>query len=351
MIVQISRIVFIATGALSGLAVSRLIDWTEQTGFPEYFVIFIFIILGSLIGYVFGGIIGRELTRLFGRAEERLADTVPTDLILGALGLIGGLIVGLLVSVPLRLVEPRWLSFVAESAVLAVMALLGVRVALVKRENVARAFPRLNTAGHAQTPAGVPPKYLDTSAVIDGRFVELARGGFLEGSLRVPRFVLAELQTLADSGDDARRARGRRGLDLLETLGGQDVEIEVFEADYPDLSDVDDKLMRVAEDTSGAILTVDYNLSKVARVKGVTVLNLHELATAMRPAFLPGEVIRLHVVKPGKEDDQGVGYLDDGTMVVVQGGRERIGEEIDTEVTSVLQTSAGRMIFTKARLP
>ena len=185
--------------------------------------------------------------------------------------------------------------------------------------------------------------------MIDSRFVELRRLGFLPGSLRVPRFVLAELQTLADSADDTRRARGRRGLDLLASLPAADA-VPVFETDYPDTPQVDEKLMRLAVDARGSIITVDYNLSKVARVRGIDVINLNEAASALRPNYIPGEIIRLKVAKQGKDADQGVGYLDDGTMVVVQSGRELIGTEADVEVTSVLQTSAGRMIFARPSL-
>ena len=187
---------------------------------------------------------------------------------------------------------------------------------------------------------------LDTSAVIDARFVELKRLGFLPGTLRVPRFVLAELQTLADSADETRRARGLRGLDLLASLPPED-SVSVFESDYPDTPQVDDKLMRLAVDAKSSLVTVDYNLTKVARVRGIDVTNLNEAAAALRPNYIPGELMRLKVVKPGKESDQGVGYLDDGTMVVVQSGRALVGREADLEVTSVLQTSAGRMIFAR----
>ncbi|MBE0417843.1 MAG: hypothetical protein IBX63_08750, partial [Coriobacteriia bacterium] len=170
----------------------------------------------------------------------------------------------------------------------------------------------------------------------------------VEGDLRVPRFVLGELHILSDSADDTRRARGRRGLDLLSRLRDEDSRrVEVFEADYPDIPDVDNKLLRLAAETGATVLTVDHNLTSVARVRGVAVLNLNEVASAMRPNHLPGERIRLRIAKEGKEQAQGVGYLEDGTMVVVADGRDHVGGEADVEVTSVLQTSAGRMIFSR----
>ncbi len=348
MIVHISRIILIVSGALSGLALSGLINWSEQTGFPEYFVIIILVILGSLIGYLFGGILGRELSLVMRRFEERLQDTAPTDIVLGALGLLLGLLAGVLVGTTVRDVQPKWVSFVSQSALLALFAYAGLGVALMKRKDIARAFPRLNNPAPSGEDASQRVFYLDTSAVIDARFRELALSGWLEGKLLVPRFVLAELHTLADSSEDVRRARGRRGLDLLETLRGDGTSIEVFEVDFPEFTDVDDKLMHLAAETRGTLVTVDHNLTKVARVRELGVLNLNELATALKPSFLPGETLLLLVSRVGKEPDQGVGYLDDGTMVVVQGGRELIGAEIQVEVTSVLQTSAGRMVFAKA---
>jgi len=199
-------------------------------------------------------------------------------------------------------------------------------------------------------PQGVRPPsitLLDTSAVIDGRFEAVRTAGFFPGDARVPRFVLVELQTLADSADDIKRARGRRGLDALARINTSGEAIAVFEAEYPDTPSVDAKLVRLARDTGGSIMTVDYNLMKVARAEGVVALNLNELAESMRPAFLPGDSMHLMIVKSGKEPGQGIGYLEDGTMVVVQDASDGIGHELTVEVSSVLQTSAGRMIFAR----
>ncbi|MBE0476652.1 MAG: TRAM domain-containing protein [Coriobacteriia bacterium] len=347
MITHATRFVLLTAGGFGGFAIARLAVWTEQTPFSPEHVILIFVILGCSIGYILGGIVGRELETAYCRAEERLQDLLPTDLVLAATGLVTGLVVALLVSYPLRFVSPPWLAFTTTGALLFVAAYVGIRVGLVKRVQVAAAFPRLN--GDKDRPDAARPKYLDTSAVIDGRFVELLRSGFLEGPVKVPRFVVAELHTLADSADDIRRARGRRGLDLLESLSSTDSGLELLEVDYPELATVDDKLVRLAADSGGSIVTVDYNLSKAARVREAGALNVNELAQALRPTHLPGETLRLTIVREGKESDQGVGYLEDGTMVVVQGGRERIGSEAETEVTSVLQTSAGRMIFSKLK--
>jgi uncharacterized protein YacL len=345
MIVQLSRFVLATFGALAGLAVKDSIDWTGQIGFPESLVIILFVILGCSIGFILGGILGRELTRAYVYVEEYTGRMSAPDLLLATAGLLVGLVVALITSTPIRSIQPSWIALTGTITLFVVIGYYGVRIAMMKRRDFARLFPRLGDPSDVS--ADLPSKVLDTSAVIDGRFAELVRTGFLEGSLRVPGFVLAELQTLADSADDGKRARGRRGLDLLATLNGVSSAVQVFEADYPELPDVDSKLVRLAKDLGAELVTVDYNLAQVARVQGVKVLNINEIAAALRPSHLPGEQIRIAIIREGKEADQGVGYLEDGTMVVVQSGRPHIGSELDTVVTSVLQTSAGRMVFAR----
>jgi uncharacterized protein YacL len=344
MIQAISRFTLVVGGLLGGFAVTRIVDWQSELGLPRYYVIFLLIILGGAIGYVLGGIVGRELTTVWLKTQRRLREIATVDLLLGTVGLVVGLSIGLLASAPLRLVKPEWLSLTVTVLLMVTAAYVSAKVALSRSRDFAALFPRVAPV-KLVTP-GERSVLLDTSAVIDGRFVDLHRLGFMPGRLRVPRFVLAELQTLADSADDNRRARGRRGLDLLTSLPAE-ITVEVFEADYSDTAQVDDKLMRLAVDAKSSIVTVDYNLAKVARVRGIEVLNLNDAASALRPTYLPGESIRLRIAKPGKEAEQGVGYLDDGTMVVVQGGRSHVGVDSDVEVTSVLQTSAGRMIFAR----
>lgn len=345
MIEAITRVILVTGGLLGGYAATGLVDWQSELGLPRNYVIFLLILLGGAIGYVLGGIIGRELTSLWQRAEARISDTSPADLLLATAGLVVGLLVALIASWPIRLVKPTWLSTTVTALLMLVIANLFVRAALTKRRDFAAMFPAL--APPELLSAEERLVLLDTSAVIDSRFVELRRLGFLPGSVRVPRFVLGELQTLADSADDTRRARGRRGLDLLASLPAEDA-VPVFETDYPDTPKVDEKLMRLTVDAKASLVTVDYNLSMVARVRGIEVINLNEAAAALRPNYLPGETVRLKITKPGKDADQGVGYLDDGTMVVIQSGRDLVGTEADVEVTSVLQTSAGRMIFARS---
>ena len=189
-------------------------------------------------------------------------------------------------------------------------------------------------------------KILDTSVIIDGRVADICKTGFLEGALIVPHFVLRELQQIADSADSAKRNRGRRGLDVLEKVKStQGVMVQIIEKDYPDVKEVDLKLIELAKEIDGKIVTNDFNLNKVAQLRGVDALNINELANSLKPVVLPGETMRVFILKEGKEYNQGVAYLDDGTMVVVDNARRMIGKTIVTQVTSVLQTTAGKMIF------
>lgn len=195
---------------------------------------------------------------------------------------------------------------------------------------------------------GLKPYLLDTSVVIDGRVADVVETNILDNQLIMPRFILAELQTIADSGDKMRRARGRRGLDILNRLrNNKEVELKIYDREYPDMADqpVDMKLVLLAKHLEGKIVTGDYNLNKIARLQNVQVINLNDIANSLKPVFLPGERVEVKVVKAGEEHAQGVGYLDDGTMIVIENGRDHIGKIVVIAVTSVLQTSAGRMIF------
>ncbi|MDK1021675.1 MAG: PIN domain-containing protein, partial [Candidatus Hydrogenedentes bacterium] len=193
------------------------------------------------------------------------------------------------------------------------------------------------------------PKIVDTSVIIDGRIQDIVESGFIEGTLVVPRFILRELQHVADSADVLRRTKGRRGLDILKAMQENPgkVEVEIIDDDPEEIREVDGKLVALARKYKAKILTTDYNLNKVAQIEGIGVLNVNDLANALKPTALPDENLEVKIVKEGKEADQGVGYLDDGTMIVVDGGRNYVGRRVSVVVTSVLQTAAGRMIFTK----
>ncbi|MFP4687431.1 MAG: PIN/TRAM domain-containing protein, partial [bacterium] len=192
----------------------------------------------------------------------------------------------------------------------------------------------------------VSPKMLDTSVIIDGRIVEIIEAGFLEGTMLVPKFIIKELQNMADSGNRLKRERGRRGLDVLNKIRDElPVEVLILENDYPNIPEVDSKLVAYASELGARIVTNDFNLNKVARLQGVGVLNINELSNAVKPVFIPGETFEIEIIKEGEEENQGVGYLPDGTMVVVEEGGKHVGEKSKVTVTSVIQTSAGRMIF------
>ncbi|MBR0408392.1 MAG: TRAM domain-containing protein [Clostridia bacterium] len=257
---------------------------------------------------------------------------------------LGALLAAVLMQ-PLRLLPLGWGAGLAALLLYAALMLSG-----------ARAGGRFASAArmkHAAAQSAMPeacPKVLDTSVIIDGRIFDICKAGFLEGELVIPAFVLDELRHIADSADALRRTRGRRGLDILQKIQEElDCPVRIEEGEADDGAEVDVKLLRLARRIGGAVLTNDYNLNKVAGVTKVPVLNINELAGALRPVVLPGEEMTVHIVREGKEPGQGVGYLDDGTMVVVENGRRRVGETVDVEVTTVLQTSAGRMIFTRVR--
>jgi uncharacterized protein YacL len=224
-------------------------------------------------------------------------------------------------------------------------------VGLRKTDDFTGVFSRSDRVRRGlKTSSEASPKILDTSVIIDGRIADITRSGFLEGDLVVPGFVLEELQHIADSSDVLKRNRGRRGLDILNRIQKEPYcTVRIVEDTYSDLSEVDTKLVRLAKDINGKVVTNDFNLNKVCELHGVPVLNINELANSVKPVVLPGEELKVHVIKDGKEQGQGVGYLDDGTMIVVDGGRRYIGQTIAVLVTSVLQTAAGRMIFAKPK--
>jgi len=230
-------------------------------------------------------------------------------------------------------------------ALMLICVYLGVIVTLKGAEQFNLLLPSSKFEGESESTAG-RRILVDTSVIIDGRVADVAETGFLQGQLIIPRFVLRELQTIADSSDPLKRTRGRRGLDILNRIQKDPhIDVKIHETDFPDLTEVDAKLVKLAKLVDAQVFTNDYNLNKVAEFQQVRVLNVNDLANALKPVILPGEAMNVRLVREGKEPGQGVAYLDDGTMVVVNNARERIGQKLDVTVTSVLQTSAGRMIF------
>lgn len=298
------------------------------------------------------GILTGVGTALFVIAVEIFMEHVPlSHLIFGLLGAGLGFIFSVLIhQMVLWVNEPHMMMIMSKAAPLIyiILVYLGAVVA-VRRQQELEALDRGDITGKGRR-RGQEIKAVDTSAIIDGRIADVYETKFLTGPLVVGRFILKELQDIADSADGNKRARGRRGLDILQRLqDNPEIQVKVYEKDYPDVKDVDGKLVMMARELSAKILTTDFNLNKVASLQGVTVLNVNDLANALKPAALPGEGMVIYIAKEGKEREQGVGYLDDGTMVVVEEGRRLVGKKVDVLVTSVLQTSAGRMIFTKLK--
>ena len=254
-------------------------------------------------------------------------------------GLLGALLVSNILS-NMVVLEPATATFL-QVLTLALMTYLGLMVGIAKGDLL-----NINLGGIFKERARRSAKILDTSVVIDGRVADIIETGFLEGPITVPEFVLKELQLVADSSDSIKRNRGRRGLDILRQIQKKsNVSVNIVEDDFPEIRAVDHKLIELAKEQGGTIVTNDFNLNKVAQLRGVAVLNINELANSLKPVVLPGESMKVFILKEGKEYNQGVAYLDDGTMVVVDNARRMIGKNIDIQVTSVLQTTAGKMIF------
>ncbi|MBD1936631.1 PIN/TRAM domain-containing protein [Microcoleus sp. FACHB-68] len=306
---------------------------------------------GALIGVA----VGLSAQTTYRRMEAQIRQMPVEMLLTRAVGLVIGLLVANLMLAPLFLLPiPREFAFI-KPLVAVVGSILFAFTGVTLADSHGRAFLRLINPNSVEsilmaegTLKPVATKVLDTSCIIDGRIEQLLETGFVEGQILVAQFVLQELQLVADASNDLKRVRGRRGLDILKRLMETYPDrIVIHSADYEDINTVDAKLVRLAQEINGTLLTNDYNLSKVASVQKVPVLNINDLTQAVRPTYLPGDNIDLKIVKEGKEPAQGVGYLEDGTMVVVEEGGIHIGGELRVVVTSALQTSAGRMIFAR----
>jgi uncharacterized protein YacL len=345
-VILVSRIVVALIGGIGAYQGGTRIDFGRWFDSPwKYVALGALVVVGALLGLLVGGFIGRwlrdRMTAIDRAADKRSA----AELTVGAVGLVVGLVAAALAGVAvaqLPVIGPYLLL-----PVVLVVAYIFSRIAARRHVDILR-LVGIRTRRESSSSPNLPPRVIDTSAIIDGRLVDVVRTKFLAGSFVVPQFVLDELQRVADSHDPLKRARGRRGLDLVDELkkisnGG----FAVRNADYPEIEAVDAKLVRMAQEMGGAIVTTDYNLNKIAQIQGVEVLNINDLANALKPAVLPGEPLQVKVIREGREYDQGVGYLDDGTMIVVEGGRVLVGREVEVEVTSVLQSPSGKMIFTR----
>jgi uncharacterized protein YacL len=312
----------------------------------------------TLFGASFGFLLAPWLVRAPAKAAQNVLRQVPiADLLAGIIGVTVGLLIAALLSVPVSQL-PAPFGNIVPLVLVFMFGYLGAAILVLRKRDffglLSGSFGQKTEQSTATPPLpGVaaamldgPVLLLDTSVIIDGRIADVAKTGFLLGTLTVPRFVLNELQYIADSSDSMRRNRGRRGLEVLDRLQNTaEASIVFVDQDPADAQQVDDKLISLARLNNGLIITNDYNLNRVARLQGVRILNINELANAVKSVYLPGEVIPLKIIQEGKEIGQGVGYLEDGTMVVVENGRRHLNQEVLVQVTKVLQTNAGRLIF------
>ena len=339
-------------GAVLATGGWRLGEYISDVWGPEQYVPLVF---GLGIGGMVLGLAAtpymtvRSARNLVGQIES-----IPTSRVLsGVLGTVLGLLVAVLVSIPLFRM-PGWIGYGIPTALIIFLAYLGGFVmSRPQRDVFQKIIPgTLSQPGANGHPNIIVNHLLDTSAIIDGRIADVAEKGFLQGTILVPSFILDELRHIADSSDSLRRARGRRGLEVLNRLRKEsDVPIQVLDIphDHRNGMEVDARLVEVAKEMHGSIVTTDYNLNRVAQIHGVLVLNVNELASSLKPVVLPGEEMRIKVVQEGKEPGQGVGFLDDGTMVVVEGGNRHLNKDIEVSVTRMLQTAAGSIIFAQTR--
>lgn len=312
-------------------------------------------IVFAIIFWFIGPKIVRRAERLTGLVEVSLSETPFMQLLSAVLGLLLGLSIATFITQLYRPGLPEILWTACSSIVFLMLGYLGASIGGKRWREFSSLFGSKHARLERRNVALQPPlasigKILDTSVIIDGRIFDICKTGFVEGPLIAPQFVLAELRHIADSSDPLRRNRGRRGLDVLARIQKElDIEVHITDIDFEDIEEVDVKLLKLARQTGSVVVTNDFNLNKVADVTGVKVLNINDLAGALRPVLLPGEEMRVQILREGKEMGQGVGYLEDGTMIVVDNGKRHIGEIVDVVVTTVLQTSAGRMIFTKIK--
>lgn len=310
-------------------------------------------IIGALLFSAFAMVGIESGGRLVRQVDHYVRELPLPQMTAGLTGLVGGLLVSLLLYPGLS--ELSGSAHFVPFLVSVGLGGIGWRLGYSRREELAQWLSGWRARRPEEQPSVAvkqeEPKILDTSVIIDGRIADICKTGFIQGTLVIPEFVLEELQHIADSSDLLKRNRGRRGLDILNKIQKElDVDVVIYEGDFDDVQEVDSKLVKLAKLLDGHVITNDFNLNKVCELQGVSVLNINDLANAIKPVVLPGEEIAVQVIKDGKEYGQGVAYLDDGTMIVVEGGREHIGSTVEVLVTSVLQTSAGRMIFAKPKL-
>jgi uncharacterized protein YacL len=353
---RIVTLIYVILGATIGFYYLPILWDVLKWRIANSWLAIIDIILGALIFWLLAIPLVKPTLTLIHRIENTLTSKNPLYLLSGALLTIVGLVLAVLISIPLWQTNIPVIDNILPVLLMVIFSYFGFRIGTTRLDEWRKLLTRRNQKGkdsNGEVLDRHDPNYhhykiLDTNILIDGRIYDLVKTGFLEGTLLVPNFVLYELQYIADSGESIKRVRGRRGLDILNKLRSEKiVPIEMYDGDFEDIPEVDSKLIALAKKVHGAIVTNDYNLNKVIQFQNVDVLNINSLAKSLRPRVIPGETMRVVVVKKGTERQQGVAYLDDGTMVVVEDGRYFMNKPIEVEVTSSLQTDAGRMIFAR----
>ncbi|HHX13810.1 MAG TPA: PIN domain nuclease [Clostridiales bacterium] len=365
MIKKLFRVIMIICGALLGYGVSflfmNLIRLTklgagiELSATQEMMAKIGVSVIFAIIFFIISPTVGRNSRRMVKQVESDLQKVSTTEFITGSLGLLIGLFLAYLISQLYLAIKLPLVGVALSVLTYLLLGYIGVFIATRRGKEVIAMVSsnRRSSGGKAKGKSSdAMPKILDTSVIIDGRIADIMKTGFIEGPIVIPEFILVELRHIADCSDNLKRNRGRRGLDVLNKIQSEH-GIDIYNTDgdkaLEEIPEVDVKLLKLAQMLNGKVVTNDFNLNKVALIKGVDVLNINELANALKPVVLPGEEMQLFLIKEGKESNQGVAYLDDGTMIVVEEGKRYIGENINVTVTSVLQTAAGRMIFAKPK--
>ncbi|MCF0146910.1 MAG: PIN/TRAM domain-containing protein [Clostridium sp.] len=362
MLKKIIRVIFTIIGLISGYILSGVLiniklisdlSFLSETIAIISFRVLITLLIGIILYFISPSIYD-SILKSIEYIEKNIQRFTATEIIYGILGAFISLIITSLIGLPLNSIDLFGLGPILFVLLNLIFAIIFASIFIEKRDDISNVLSNLKKNSIRDKKAKVAvknnPKVLDTSVIIDGRIFDICQTGFIEGPLVIPNFVLDELRHISDSADSLKRNRGRRGLDILNKIQKElDIETQIWEGDFPEIQEVDSKLLKLAQVLKGKVITNDFNLNKVAEFQGVPVLNINELANAIKPIVLPGEEMKVVVVKDGKEATQGIGYLDDGTMIVVEGGRRYMGEQIIVIVTSVLQTAAGRMIFAKPK--
>lgn len=355
---KIARFILAFVGAISGFVfvynIGNVFKLPQQSMITQAIAYIIGVVLFAIIFYLLSTSVFRFFKSSVTKASEALQEFSLIDIIYGTIGLIVGFILAFLISQPLyRLTIPyigNILIPLISIGFYVGLGFLGLKVATRDKDEWTMTFSKLRPVGKEKVSKREKhtAKILDTSVIIDGRIVDIFSAGFVEGKIIIPIFVLEELQHIADSENNLRRQKGRRGLDVLNIIQeNYKGRVEIPAERYPEIEEVDSKILKMAKELEAKVITNDYNLNKVAVVQNIPVMNINELANAMKPVVIPGEEMDVRIIKEGNQSNQGLGYLDDGTMIVVEGGRKFIGQKVSSTVSSVIQTSAGKMIFVK----